>query len=81
MKVIWFQDGLLYKVGSKRNRLYIPRSFVENCLKMCHNDMGGGHLGFKKTWPKIRDRFFWKNMYADTYRWIKSCTICEITAS
>ena len=70
------QNGLLYKVGSKRNRLAIPRSFVENCLRMCHNDMGGGHLGFKKTWPKIRDRFFWKNMYADTYRWIKSCTIC-----
>ena len=70
------QDELLYKTGSKRIRLVIPHTFVERCLKMCHDDMGGGHLGFKKTWPKVRDRFYWKNMYKDTYRWLKSCTVC-----
>ena len=48
----------------------------ETVLRMCHNDMGGGHLGFKKTWPKLRDRFYWPNMYKDTEDWIKSCVEC-----
>ncbi len=69
-------DGLLFKAGSKRTRLEVPQSLVAKCLCMCHNDMGGGHLGFKKTWPKLRDRFYWRTMYRDTYRWIKSCTNC-----
>ena len=70
------QNDLLYKTGPKRIRLVVPKTFIENCLQMCHDDMGSGHMGFKKTWPKVRDRFYWKNMYGDTYRWLKSCTIC-----
>jgi hypothetical protein len=72
------QDGLLYKSSTVRDRLriVIPESAIESVFKMCHNDMGGGHLGFKKTWPKVRDRFYWKTMYRDTYRWAKSCTPC-----
>ena len=48
----------------------------QTILKLCHNDISGGHLGFKKTWPKISSRYFWKNMYTDTEKWIKSCTNC-----
>ena len=69
-------NDLIYKTGSRRIRLAVPKSLIERCLKMCHDDMGGGHLGFKKTWPKLRDRFYWKNMYSDTFRWLKSCTVC-----
>jgi hypothetical protein len=38
--------------------------------------MNGGHLGLKKIWPKISSRYFWKNMYTDTEKWIKSCINC-----
>jgi len=54
--MIWF-----IKQVSKRVRLVYPESFIEICIKTNH-DMGGGHLGFKKTWPKVRDLFNWKNM-------------------
>ena len=70
-------DDKLYKVKKANKKvLMIPTSLVEVALSTCHNDMGGGHLGFKKTWPKIRDRFFWKTMYRDTVMWLKACTVC-----
>ena len=30
----------------------------------------------KKTWPKIRDRFYWDTMYKDTVNWLKACIPC-----
>ena len=69
-------NDLVYKTGTKRIRLVVPESYIETCLETCHDDMGGSHLGFKKTWPKVRDRFYWKNMYRDTYKWFRSCTVC-----
>ena len=49
-------DSVLYKVKkSNKTVLMNPNSLVEVALHTCHNDMGGGHLGFKKTWPKIRE--------------------------
>ena len=63
----FLENGLLYKSVVRGNScLVIPLSMVDTVLKMCHNDMGGGHLGFRKTWPKIRNRFYWKTMYWKT---------------
>jgi hypothetical protein len=72
------KDGLLYRSSNVKDclRIVIPESGIEQVFMMCHDDMGGGHLGFKKTWPKVRDRFYWKTMYRDTYLWVKSCTPC-----
>ena len=36
-----------------------------------------GHLGFKKTYRKLRERFFWPTMYADCDFWCKSCVDCS----
>ena len=63
--------------NSDQIQLVIPFSLQETILKMCHNDMSGGHLGIKKTWPKLKDRFYWKSMFEDTVRWIKACSACS----
>ena len=57
-------------------RLVVPQTLIDTVMRICHDDMSGGHLGFKKTWPKIRDRFYWKTMYADTKKWLQSCSKC-----
>ena len=55
-------NGLLYKKNAANKLcLVVPLSLRKQALSMCHNDMGGGHLGFKKTWPKVYDRFYSKN--------------------
>ena len=50
-------DFCLIKDLKYHSRLSKTLKLKENVLRTCHNDMGGGHLGFKKTWPKIRDNF------------------------
>ncbi len=71
------ENNILFRKTIKGIALVVPTSLRETALRMCHNDMGGGHLGVKKTWPKLRDRFFWPNMYNDTDCWIKSCATCS----
>jgi hypothetical protein len=75
-KGYFIENNVLYKASNERQRIVIPEIMRETILKLCHDDMSGGHLGFKKTWPKISSRYFWKNMYTDTEKWIKSCTNC-----
>lgn len=74
----FLKHDILYKYSHKVNKdlLVIADSMKDLVFEMCHNDMGGGHLGFKKTWPKIRDRFYWKNMYNDTDDYLKRCVAC-----
>ena len=78
----FMHEGLLYKernfIRSQRYCLVVPYALRQNVLRMCHDDMGGGHLGIKKTWPKIKERFYWATMYKDTVRWLKSCRLCAM---
>jgi hypothetical protein len=75
-KYYLFENKILFRKSNTRQRIVIPESMKTTILKLCHNDMSGGHLCFKKTWPKLRDRYYWKNMYSDTEKWIKACTKC-----
>ena len=45
-------------------------------LQSCHDDPLSGHLGFKKTYNKLRERFHWENMNSDCDFWCKSCVDC-----
>lgn len=76
----YMDNNLLYATKHIKNvkvkRIVVPEVLVETVLTTCHDDMSGGHLGFKKTWPKVRDRFYWKTMYRDTKNWVESCSKC-----
>ncbi|CAF4645210.1 unnamed protein product, partial [Rotaria magnacalcarata] len=37
----------------------------------------GAHFGVKRTFYKIRDRFYWPNMYKDIVQHISSCINCR----
>ena len=42
-----------------------------------HDDpLTGAHLGFEKTYAKLRERYFWEGMKADVLAWISLCTMC-----
>ncbi|GFT48898.1 integrase catalytic domain-containing protein [Trichonephila clavipes] len=36
----------------------------------------GGHLKFFKTYHRLRENFFWQNMYKDAKNFVRSCTVC-----
>ena len=58
-------------------RLVVPVAFREDVMRLCHDSMCGGHLGEKKTWWKLSDRFYWPSAYEDTLKWVESCSKCS----
>ena len=75
-------DGLLLRnyqqhASNQRNELLsqivVPKLLQQDVLEMCHNVPMSGHLGIKKTYSKIKERFWWKNMLNDIKQWIYSC--------
>ena len=80
-------EGLLYDIWhtpAKRNvpernvnRLYIPVSHIDTVLNNCHDHVLAAHFGFQRTYNRIRQRYFWKNMYKDIDNWVRSCISCS----
>ncbi|GFT76946.1 hypothetical protein TNCV_1098681 [Trichonephila clavipes] len=63
-------DGKLWlPVIPKHLRADIPRHF--------HDAPTAGHLGFAKTYDRIRKRFYWPGMYRNVVRYVMHCRECQ----
>ena len=70
------KDGVLCHYDSDRNtRIVIPRCLIPRVLHMMHNDMG--HFGFKKTFQRIKDKYFWPQMSSEIEDWCRKCEVCQ----
>lgn len=82
-KYLLDDHNVLYKVITRNNGHslqlpYIPASLIPQVLLTYHNStFNGAHFGIKRTFYKIRDRYFWPNMYRDIERHILSCLNCR----
>src|SRR5256884_4588848 len=50
-------------------------SFREELISSTHNLVG--HLGYKKTYNRLAEMFFWPNMTTDVQEYIKTCDSCQ----
>jgi IS30 family transposase len=76
------QDNLLYKIDRrKRTRGKLIRVLqeheVEPVLYMLHNHPIGGHLGVDIVFNKVRNLYYWPQMYDDIKDYIRSCDSCQ----
>lgn len=81
------RDGVLYHLwwpdrggfrDDTRVQLAVPPELRTEVLKECHDSpYTGGHFGHSKTWHKLHERYWWPHMFADSDKWIKTCTICQ----
>jgi transposase InsO family protein len=77
------EQGLLYKHtpvcrgGESLLRLVVPPPFRQQILCAYHDHILAGHLGFQKSYDKLRRRFHWPKLYEDTKSYIKSCDACN----
>ena len=75
--------GVLYKIVARPHQSklavrYIPRSWIYKVLFGYHNSIyNGAHYGIKRTFYKLRDRFYWSHMYADIVKHVQSCADCR----
>ena len=68
----------LRKGRNKRifKQLVVPLELRQDILKLCRDNFTGAHLGEKKTWIKLSNRFYQRSSYKDTIEYVKSCERC-----
>jgi hypothetical protein len=78
-------NDLLYFVevvgqGASRRftlKLVVPQSMREDILYFHHDSPLAGHLGFSRTYARLRERFIWPNMMGDIKTYVHSCESCQ----
>ena len=76
------QDNLLYKIDRRKKThggllRVLQEHEVEPVLFMLHNHPISGHLGVDIVFNKVRNLYFWPQMYDDIKDYIRSCDSCQ----
>jgi hypothetical protein len=78
-------DGVLYRRYLANNKarssnlilqLCLPQQLVPDILHEMHDEPYSGHLGTDKTWGRIFNRYYWKQMHQDIAHYCVSCEVC-----
>ena len=77
-------DRLLYKLMpmnlrnvTKIKLIYISASIVNSLLKASHSDQLGEHFGIRRTYYKLKSKYWWPAMKHSIARYVKSCLPCQ----
>ncbi|GFT55260.1 transposon Ty3-I Gag-Pol polyprotein [Trichonephila clavipes] len=54
----------------------IPKHLLE-ILQHFHDASTAGHLGFAKTYDRIRKHFFWPRLYRNVRHYVMHCRECQ----
>jgi Integrase zinc binding domain/Integrase core domain len=74
------QNNYLYKIDKRRkgNLLRVIRKFeMDPVLYMMHHDPTSGHFAAESMFNKIRDRYYWPQMFEDIRTYAQSCDACQ----
>ena len=85
VKVYWFQkdrlslrDEVMYRrTPDGMDQVLMPRSRREECLKLAHTGLTGGHLGVRRTRWQVRRRAYWVGWSRDVKRFCQRCSPCN----
>ena len=72
-------EDQLYKRNKRNPRSYLKilkMNEIEIILFATHNHPTGGHLGTEKVFEKIRENYYWPQMFEDIRNYIKACDSC-----
>jgi hypothetical protein len=59
------------------DRIVIPVGLKHVILKYYHDHPIGSHLGFYKTYERIKKNYYWPKMSKDIRIYIKTCESCQ----
>jgi hypothetical protein len=76
------KNNQLYKKDRRRktrNQLLrvLQKHELEPILYLLHNHPTGAHLGVDKVFGKIRDQYYWPQMFEDVKEYIRTCDQCQ----
>ncbi|GFX27079.1 hypothetical protein TNCV_439851 [Trichonephila clavipes] len=76
-----FIDGILCRKNfDPDGKLWlpvIPKHLRADILRHFHDAPTAGHLGFAKTYDRIRKTFYWPGMYRNVVRYVMHCRECQ----
>src|ERR1041384_865811 len=65
----------------RRSKLGVQRVIlheqIEPILVHLHQDMSGAHLGVDAVFDKVKERYYWPQMYEDIKNYVSSCDTCQ----
>src|SRR5919205_3458148 len=73
-------NGQLFKKHRKeKGKLLkvIQRYELEQLLYMMHNHPTSRHMGIESTYKRIKERYYWNQMYDDIKEYIQTCDSCQ----
>jgi hypothetical protein len=62
-------------------QLVVPEHLEELLLTYMHCDPAAGHMGVRRTYLKMRERFYIPLMATKVKNFVKSCTSCQLSKS
>ena len=60
----------------ERYRIVVPRSLRDEVVSFVHASPTGGHMGYKRTYKRCREGFWWKGMGKEISLALKGCEQC-----
>ena len=74
-------QGVLYyrweELPQSRLLLLVPDCLKTEVLEGCHDLPTGGHMGQRKTYERIRQKYLWHAMSVDVKLYVRSCAVCN----
>ncbi|XP_055913098.1 uncharacterized protein LOC129946788 [Eupeodes corollae] len=58
-------------------KLVLGKSDRTRTLNECHDAPLSGHMGVKKTFARVAEKYYWPKMRSDITRYVRSCKICQ----
>lgn len=75
------RDNILYRQNFRPEGLpwlvVIPKHLQSTVLHELHDAPSSGHLGLLRTYGKVKQRFYWPDMYRTVKRYVSSCDLCQ----
>jgi len=65
--------------AEKRGRLCFPKMMRRRILHEAQHTPAGGHFGADRTYLRMKDRYFWKQMWHHTQCYVAGCDLCHRT--
>ena len=73
-----YLPGHLRKRSTFRDQLVVPSACIPMVLHACHDHaISGGHLAHKRTFDKVRHRFWWPTLHHDVKIWCHGSQACQ----
>lgn len=69
---IWYKEK-----NTDRYPIIIQTGLRETVLKQCHDSIIGGHFGFRKTLEKVRQKYYWAELYKYVEQYVRGCDTCN----